>query len=126
MRSNVFLANKKVDSIRQRRTLVAMLTVAETPVFVHLVDDYWDESERMDFISFIANNPEAGPIIAGSGGLRKVRWQGNGKGKRGGVRIIYYVAGSTGTIWLLTIYGKNVKDTIPAHILRLLKKELDI
>ena len=70
-------------------------------------------------------NPTAGVLIAGTGGLRKIRWAISGKGKRGGVRVVYYVKVREGMIWMLTIYGKNVAENIPAHILRKIKEELN-
>jgi len=62
--------------------------------------------------------PDAGVIIRGTGGVRKVRWRISGKGKRGGIRIIYYWHVSQDEIWLLTVYGKRERATIPAHILK--------
>jgi hypothetical protein len=62
-------------------------TVAETPVFVRYADEIWSSDERQQFISWIAVNPEAGDVIPGSGGCRKVRWSSSGHGKRGGARV---------------------------------------
>jgi len=70
-------------------------------------------------------NPEAGPVIPGSGGVRKLRWAACGRGKRGGFRIIYYLRSRAGVIWMLTMYPKNVADSIPAHVLRQIRKEID-
>jgi mRNA-degrading endonuclease RelE of RelBE toxin-antitoxin system len=63
-------------------------------------------------------------VVPGTGGVRKIRWAASGRGKRGGVRIIYYGKIREGVIWMLTIYGKNVADNIPAHILRKIKEEI--
>jgi mRNA-degrading endonuclease RelE of RelBE toxin-antitoxin system len=71
-------------------------------------------------------NPEKGDLIPGSRGLRKVRWAGSGRGKRGGVRIIYYYKNPEGQIWLLTIYAKNEDENIPLTILNRIKEELDL
>ncbi len=54
-----------------------------------------------------------------------MRWAGSGRGKRGGLRVIYYLRLQNGQIWLLTVYAKNVKDAIPASVLRKIKEELD-
>ncbi len=62
--------------------------------------------------------PEAGKMVPGSGGVRKFRWSIAGRGKRGGVRVIYYVKKQDNEIWMLTIYSKSEVDNIPAHILR--------
>ncbi|OQS28260.1 transcriptional regulator [Chromobacterium haemolyticum] len=102
-----------------------MYTLAETSIFTRYVADYWSEEERSDFFVWLVNNPTAGAVIPGSGGCRKVRWSSEGQGKRGGVRVIYYNLLDDGTIWLLTIYGKNVREDIPAHILRAIKETID-
>ena len=71
------------------------------------------------------SNPEAGDIIRGSGGVRKLRWTVAGRGKRGGIRVIYYLRSRQGQIWMLTAYAKNVAESIPAHVLRKIRKEID-
>lgn len=101
-----------------------MLTIIESPLFTKLWPDYWSEEERGAFAAYLAVNPEAGDLIVGSGGCRKVRWSLKGTGKSGGVRVIYTVQLKNGTVVLLTIYGKSAQDTIPAHILRKLAEEL--
>jgi hypothetical protein len=82
-----------------------MRTVAETPVFIRYAAEVWRDAEREEFINFIAANPEAGKLIRGSGGCRKVRWSSEGQGKQGGARVIYFLA-AEGTIWLLIVYKK--------------------
>lgn len=102
-----------------------MYTVAETRTFSRYAADYWTESERGAFAAWIAANPDAGDVIPGSNGCRKVRWSRAGMGKRGGVRIIYYHAVAERTIWLLVIYGKGARDTVPAHVLRSVREEIE-
>ncbi len=70
-------------------------------------------------------NPEAGAVIPGSGGIRKLRWRGSGRGKSGGLRIIYYLRLAEGRVWMLTLYAKNETGSIPASMLRRIKEELD-
>ena len=70
-------------------------------------------------------SPLAGDLVRGSGGVRKLRWGIPGRGKRGGVRIIYYVRTTEGQSWLLTIYKKSEESTIPGHVLRQIKEEID-
>ena len=72
----------------------------------------------------LRNNPQLGAVIPGSGGARKLRWGRKGIGKRGGLRVIDAV-NQPNEIWLLTIYGKGEAETIPAHILRAIKCEMD-
>ena len=101
-----------------------LLTIIESPLFSRLWPDYWSEKDRGQFAAFLAHDPEAGEIISGSGGCRKVRWTKAGSGKRGGVRVIYTLRLAAGAIVLLTIYSKSAKDTIPAHVLRKIAEEM--
>ena len=70
-------------------------------------------------------SPEAGDIIRGSGGVRKVRWSQQGRGKRGGVRIIYYWKKTADEIWLLTIYSKGERATISGPVLKKIAEEIN-
>jgi putative component of toxin-antitoxin plasmid stabilization module len=101
-----------------------VLTVAETAVFVRYAAEVWSDAEREAFISWIAANPNAGDVIPGSGGCRKVRWGRQGQGKRGGARVIYFVA-SGQTIWLLIVCAKAKFDNLPAEFLAELKREVE-
>ena len=103
----------------------AMFTVIETPTFLRLASDCWNDEDRMSFITFIAANPDAGDVVPGSGGVRKARWRCAGRGKRGGVRVIYFNRLAHGEIWLLLVYGKSVRENIPAHVLRQIKEEIE-
>ena len=102
-----------------------MFTVIETPAFVRLANNCWNDEDRTGFITFIAANPDVGDVVPGSGGLRKVRWGHAGRGKRGGVRVIYFNRLANGEIWLLLVYGKSVRENIPAHVLRQIKEEIE-
>jgi hypothetical protein len=101
-----------------------MRTVAETPVFIRYASEVWTDAERQEFISFIAGNPLAGDLIRGSGGCRKVRWSRGGMGKRGGARIIYFLAEDE-TIWLLIVYTKAKFDNLPTSFLAEMKKGVE-
>jgi len=101
-----------------------MRTVAETPVFVRYAAEVWSDAERQEFINFIAASPEAGDIIPGSGGCRKVRWSRSGMGKRGGARVIYFLA-PAGTVWLLIVYAKAKFDNLPSSFLAQLKEGVE-
>ena len=102
-----------------------MFTVIETPVFSRKVEDLLSDNEREDFAVFISQNPTAGSVVRGSGGVRKVRWVRPGTGKSGGVRVIYYNQLQHEEIWLLTLYAKNERSTIPAHELKLIKEAIE-
>lgn len=102
-----------------------MLTVVETPIFAKLSTDYWNESERLEFISMLAADPTSGDVVSGTGGVRKIRWTRPGSGKRGGVRVIYYNKIERGEIWLLLIYAKGAMENIPTHVLKNIREELE-
>jgi mRNA-degrading endonuclease RelE of RelBE toxin-antitoxin system len=97
----------------------------EASAFAKHVYDYLSDEEYSGFQHFLLLHPESGKVVPGSGGIRKVRWAMSGKGKRGGVRVIYYYKKQQDEIWLLTIYSKNVVENIPAHVLRQIAKEID-
>ena len=101
-----------------------MRTVAETPIFQKYASDVWSDTERIEFINWIANNPEAGDVIPGSGGCRKVRWSSAGQGKRGGARVIYFNA-TEAAIWLLIVYKKAKFDNLSTAFLAELKKGVE-
>ena len=103
----------------------SLFTAIETPTLTRLWPDYWDESERGEFVTWLVQNPEAGPVIPGSGGCRKVRWSRPGMGKRGGVRVIYYNRLAEGVIYLLLIYAKDVRDGIDSLTLNRIRRTLD-
>ena len=84
------------------------MVIVETPIFTKQVLDTLSSDEYRLFQRTLLEHPDAGRLISGSGGLRKVRWSAEGRGKRGGVRVIYYWFTARDTILLLFIYPKNV------------------
>jgi len=93
------------------------ITVVEVEPFPVKATQVWDDEERLEFIGFIATNPQAGDVMAGSGGVRKVRWRRPGLGKRGGVRVIYYYHDESMPLYLLTVYAKSRQETLsPAEV----------
>lgn len=102
-----------------------MLTVIETPIFQRMVIGVLAEAEHEAFVVFISENPLAGDVIAGAGALRKVRWKRQGKGKSGGVRVIYYTRLANGEVVLVAIYAKAKFDNMPVEILRSWKEAYD-
>ena len=91
-----------------------MHTVIETPTFQKQVADVWTEAERLDFINWISTNPEAGDVIPGAEGARKVRRATQGKGKRGGARVIYFNLTSEEIVLLVAVYAKADKVNMTA------------
>ncbi|MFQ5616245.1 MAG: transcriptional regulator [Anaerolineales bacterium] len=73
---------------------------------------------------FLLRHPDSGNTVPGSGGVRKLRWSIKGKGKRGGIRVIYYWKVREDEIWLLTVYSKSERATIPGHILKQIAEEI--
>jgi len=84
-------------------------TVIETPVYTGKVERILTDDEGEGFAVFIAQNPMAGSVVRGSGGVRNVRWAQKGRGE----------------IWLLTIYAKTDRSNIPAYELKLIKEVID-
>lgn len=84
----------------------------ETSLFTRIAGQYLNDDELARLQAHITKRPDAGAVIKGSGGLRKLRWSVGGKGKRGGVRVIYYWLVRDDQIFLLTIYGKSEVDDL--------------
>lgn len=97
----------------------------EAGTFTRLVYDYLTEEEYIGLQSYLFTHPEAGAVVPGSGGVRKLRWTVSGRGKRGGIRVIYYWKQTESEIWLLTLYAKNEAASIPGHVLKKIAKEIN-
>lgn len=104
---------------------MAVFAFIETKLFSRLVGQYLSDDEYLQLQAALAKNPEAGSVIPDSGGVRKLRWGLPGRGKRGGLRVIYYLRLRTGVIWMLTLYPKNVSDNIPTRVLRKIRQEVE-
>lgn len=102
-----------------------MYSFIETKLFSRLVAEYISDEEYSNLQNALIKDPEAGDLIRGSGGVRKLRWGVAGRGKRGGIRVIYYARPRQGQIWMLTLYAKNVMESISANVLRQIKEEID-
>ena len=85
----------------------ALITVAETPEFARCAHKLLAAAERTELVEYVAANPRAGDLMQGTGGVRKLRWARGGRGKSGGVRVIYYFHSDEMPLYLLTVYGKN-------------------
>jgi len=88
------------------------MTVVETPGFVRDADAALTDEERTEMISYLAADPEAGDIMAQTGGGRKLRWKAQGRGKRGGVRVIYYFHNESLPLFLLNVFSKNERENL--------------
>ena len=89
-----------------------MRTVVETPTFQKQADAIWRADERAEFISFIAEHPDAGDVIPGADGARKVRWSRPGMGKRGGARVIYFHLVDDEVVLLVMLYAKAERTNV--------------
>ena len=96
----------------------------ESRIFTKLIGGYLNDDEYAALQQHLLKQPKAGPIIRSSGGVRKLRWSVQGKGKSGGVRVIYYIRDGS-SFWMLTIYSKGELDTIPGPLLKKIKEAME-
>jgi hypothetical protein len=93
-----------------------MQTIVELPEFIRTSEGLFSDEEKRSLINYLATHPQSGDLIRGTGGIRKLRWAIQGKGKSGGARVIYYYHNETIPLFLLTAFGKNEKaNTSPAE-----------
>ena len=100
------------------------MTVVETEEFVDHSKAILTETERDALVAHLGANPEAGQLVPGTGGVRKIRWASRGHGKRGGARVIYYYYNQSIPMFLLDIYAKNEKANLSQADKRSLKRLL--
>lgn len=99
-----------------------MMIFIETPIFTADLNELLTDDEYAEFQQYLADNPRSGDVIQDTGGLRKIRWASKGKGKRGGVRVIYYHLNADAQIRLLLIYKKGVQDNLTEKQKKILRK----
>ena len=102
-----------------------MFEFIESPFFTKTLGRYLDDDEYCELQLHLIKQPDSGMVVPGSGGVRKVRWAAEGRGKRGGLRVIYYLRLARGQIWMLSLYSKNLRENIPAHVLKSMKEAID-
>lgn len=86
-----------------------MITVVELPEFIKRSEQFLREDERKNIVNYLANHPDAGVVMKGTGGIRKLRWKKEGTGKSGGIRVIYYYYNKQYPLFLLTAFSKTEK-----------------
>src|SRR5271155_2068063 len=101
-----------------------MLTFVEDEKFTRAADRLLTAGERFELMARLVKSPEAGDVIPGSGGCRKLRFAAKGKGSRGGARVIYFYRSEAGQILLLEIYAKNEKEDLSAEEIKKLKSKV--
>jgi len=89
-----------------------MQTIVELPEFTRRSDQLLSQAEKSSIINYLALHPASGDIMQGTGGIRKLRWSAQGRGKSGGVRVIYYYHNKTLPLFLLTVFGKGEKANL--------------
>ncbi|MCK9294812.1 MAG: type II toxin-antitoxin system RelE/ParE family toxin [Desulfobulbaceae bacterium] len=99
-----------------------MFVFVELNPFAAVRDKYLSDDEFVALQLYLTEHPEDGDVIPHSGGCRKLRWAVRGRGKRGGVRVIYFLRLDPGQIVLVTMYAKNVQENIDPKLLRRLKE----
>jgi len=99
----------------------------EAPAFTRYRENYLDDEGLRELQLSLAGNPEAGDLVPGAGGIRKLRWRDSrrGKGKRGGLRVVYYCFLADGEIWLLTLYNKDEADDLTENEKEQLRRALE-
>jgi mRNA-degrading endonuclease RelE of RelBE toxin-antitoxin system len=95
-----------------------LVTFVELDPFADARAEYMDDEDYIGLQSYLMANPQAGTVVPRSGGCRKLRWMRPGMGKRGGLRVIYYLELDDGRIILVTLYSKSEIADIPGDVLR--------
>jgi hypothetical protein len=91
---------------------MVMQTIVELPEFLRKSEKLLTIAQRSSIINYLAEHPASGDIVQGTGGIRKLRWSAQGRGKSGGVRVIYYYHNETIPLFLLTVFGKGEKANL--------------
>tara|TARA_R110000764_G_scaffold84450_3_gene165136 strand:- start:33 stop:350 length:318 start_codon:yes stop_codon:yes gene_type:complete len=88
------------------------MVIVETPIFTKLISQIMSDDEYKELQEALVIKPDLGVVIKNSGGLRKVRWSVDGRGKRGGVRIIYYWMTENEQLYMMYIFSKNTQENL--------------
>jgi len=99
-----------------------MQTIVEMPEFQRRSDKLLTDEQRISIINYLAQHPASGDIMQGTGGIRKLRWSAQGRGKSGGVRVIYYYHNENMPLFLLTVFGKGEQSNLSKGERNLLAK----
>lgn len=112
--------------------MLALITVAETPEYIRRAEKLLSAVDRMELVEYLAANPKTGDLVQGTGGVRKLRRARGGRGKSGGVRVIYYFHSEVMPLYLLTVFGKNERSDLSqaerndlAGLVRMLKATVE-
>ena len=102
------------------------LVFFETPLFTRLVEKYFTDDTYRELQLILMKNPELGDVMPGTGGFRKLCWRdpNRGKGKRGGLRVIYYYLTADNQIWFFTVYDKDEAVDLTTEEKKILKQAI--
>jgi hypothetical protein len=103
-----------------------MITIAEVPEYIRQAEKLLSAAERQDVLSYLSAHPKSGDLIEGTGGIRKLRWGRGGRGKSGGVRIIYYYHNELMPLYLITLFAKNEQGNLSKSERNDLAKFVDV
>jgi len=95
------------------------------PFFSAAAKNYLGEDQLGELQEYIAKTPDSGALIRGTGGVRKLRYAYDALGKRGGLRVIYYIREHERHIWLIAIYGKNATENMKSSTLEAIREKID-
>ena len=106
--------------------MIGSVTFVETKLFTKLVQEYLSDDERIRRVAAVPHRePRSGGLDSRFGRRSQLRWGVAGRGKRGGLRVIYFLRLRNDEVSMLTLYAKNVADNIPAKVLKKIKEEID-
>ncbi len=97
----------------------------ESPVFTRLVQELLADDEYAALQAYLTEHPDAGDVMQGLGGLRKLRWAASGRGKRGGARVIYFHAAAASQVRMVLIYPKNAQADLSAEDRKRIRKMME-
>ena len=103
-----------------------MITIAEVPEYIRQAEKLLTAEERQDIVSYLAVHSKSGDLIEGTGGIRKLRWGRGGRGKSGGVRVIYYYHSEAMPLYLITLFAKNEQANLSKADRNVMAKLVDI
>lgn len=101
------------------------MEIVETKIYTKYITEFLSDDQYRELQHYLVEYPKSGDLIKGSGGLRKLRWESNGKGKSGGIRNIYYYYESGNTIYMVYVYKKGKQDNLSPSEVALLKSVLE-
>ena len=116
---------KRLDKVRRWRTIKVLMIIIETPIFTRLIKELMSDDEYRTLQEALIQRPDLGAVIKSSGGLRKVRWNLEGRGKSGGVRVIYYWVVDEEHIRMIYTYPKGKQENLTAAQLKALKQMVE-